>query len=77
VPVGVSIASDSGVGSTDEGRGWGIDDAFHDAGDVLTVMGGVALVSLAALLPLALIAAAAYALYALTVKRQRERALDA
>jgi hypothetical protein len=77
VPVGVSIASDSGVGSTDEGGGWGIDDAFHDAGDVLTVMGGVALVSLAALLPLALIAAAAYALYALTVKRQRERALDA
>jgi hypothetical protein len=77
VPVSVSIASDSQVGSTDEGGGWGISDAFHDAGDVLTVMAGVALVSLAVLLPLALIAAAAYALYALTVKRQRERALDA
>jgi hypothetical protein len=78
VPVSVSIASDSDVGSTDEGGGgWGIDDAFHDAKDVLTLMGGVALVSLAVLLPLALIAAAAYALYALTARRQRERALDA
>jgi hypothetical protein len=77
VPVGVSIASDSQVGATDEGGGWGIGDAFHDAGDILTVMAGVALVSLAILVPVALIAAAAYALYALTVRRQRERALDA
>jgi hypothetical protein len=77
VPVSVSIASDSQDGATDEGGGWGIDDALRDARDVLTVMGGVALVSLAVLLPLALIAAAAYALYALTVRRQRERALDA
>jgi hypothetical protein len=78
VPVSVSIASDSQVDSNDEsGGGWGIDDAFHDAGDVLTVMGGVALITLAVLLPLALIGAAAYALYALTVRRQRERALDA
>jgi Domain of unknown function (DUF4349) len=77
VPVSVSIASDSQVGATDEGGGWGIDDALHDAGDVLTVMGGVALITLAVLLPLGLIGAAAYALYALTVRRQRERALDA
>jgi hypothetical protein len=77
VPVSVSIASDSEVGATDEGGGWGIGDAFHDAGDILTVMAGVALVSLAILVPVALIAAAAYALYALTVRRQRERALDA
>jgi Domain of unknown function (DUF4349) len=77
VPVGVSIASDSLVGSTDEGGGWGIDDAFRDARDILTVMAGVALVSLAILVPVALIAAVAYALFALVVRRQRERALDA
>ena len=77
VPVSVSVASDSHVGATDEGGGWGLDDAFGDAKDVLTVMGGVALISVAVLLPLALIAAAAYALYALTLRRQRERALDA
>jgi hypothetical protein len=78
VPVSVSIAADSQAeASGGDGGGWGIDDAIDDAGDVLTVMAGVALVSLAVLLPLALIGAAAYAFYALTVRRQRERALDA
>jgi Domain of unknown function (DUF4349) len=77
VPVSVSIAADSAIGAGDGGGGWGIDDAIGDAGDVLTVMAGVALISLAVLLPLALIGAAAYAFYALIVRRQRERALDA
>ncbi len=78
VPVSVSIGSDSELGSTDEGGGgWGIGDALHDAGDILTVMGGVALISLAILIPVALIGAAAYAVFALVVRRQRERALDA
>ncbi|MFL5871269.1 MAG: DUF4349 domain-containing protein, partial [Solirubrobacterales bacterium] len=76
VPVGVTIAADSSIG-TGGGGGWGIDDAVNDAGDVLTVMAGVGLISVAVLLPLALIGAAAYALYGLTVRRQRERALDA
>jgi hypothetical protein len=77
VPVSVSIAADSSIGAGDGGGGWGFDDAIDDAGDVLTVMAGVGLVSLAVLLPLALIGAAAYALYTLIVRRQRERALDA
>jgi hypothetical protein len=78
VPVSVSIGSDADVGATDEGGGgWGIGDALHDAGDILTVMGGVALIALAILVPVALIGAAAYALFALVVRRQRERALDA
>jgi hypothetical protein len=77
VPVSVAIASDSAVGASGGDGGWGIDDAIDDAGDVLTVMAGVGLITVAALVPLALIGAAAYALYALTVRRQRERALDA
>jgi hypothetical protein len=78
VPVSVSIAADAQAGASDgSGGGWGIGDAIDDARDVLTVMAGVALVSLAVLLPLALIGAAAYAFYALIVRRQRERALDA
>lgn len=77
VPVSVSLAADSSIGASDGDGGWGIDDAIDDAGDVLTVMAGVGLVSLAVLLPLALIGGAAYALYALVVRRQRERALDA
>jgi Domain of unknown function (DUF4349) len=76
VPVSVGIASDTDVDSTDEGGGWGIGDALRDARDILTVMAGVGLISLAILLPIALIGAAAYALYGLTVRRQRERALD-
>jgi hypothetical protein len=78
VPVSVSIGSDSDLDSTDEGGGgWGIDDAFGDAGEILSVMAGVALITLVIVVPLSLIGAAAYALFALVVRRQRERALDA
>ena len=46
-------------GPADEDGGWSLGDAFDDAGRVLEVIGGIALVSLAVLVPLALVAALA------------------
>ena len=54
VPVGVEIVADEHAASA---GAWSIGDAFHDAGRVLTVTAGGALVGGAALLPFALLAA--------------------
>jgi hypothetical protein len=51
--------------------------AVHDAGRVLTVAAGVALIGLAALVPIALIAAFALWIWAAIRHRRREQALDA
>ena len=59
----------------DEGD-WSLEDALDDAGRVLTVGAGIALVSAAVLLPLALIAAIAYFVISAARNRARERALD-
>lgn len=55
---------------------WSLSDALDDARRVLTVVGGVALVAGAALLPLALIAAIAFFVLRAARGRARERALD-
>ena len=55
---------------------WSIEDALDDAGRVLTVGAGIALISGAVLLPLALIAAIAYFVVSASRRRARERALD-
>ena len=72
--VNVDVTSD-GPDSDEEG-GWGIGDAIDDAGSVLETIGGIALVSLAVLLPLALVGALAYWLVTLARKAGREKALD-
>jgi hypothetical protein len=74
VPVSVTITADS---KADSGGTWTIGDAFHDAGRVLTVTAGVALVGGAALLPFSLLAALGAAGRREWVRRQRNRALDA
>jgi Domain of unknown function (DUF4349) len=74
VPVSVTITADS---KADSGGAWTIGDAFHDAGRVLTVTAGVALVGGAALLPFGLVAALGAAGRREWVRRQRNRALDA
>ncbi len=74
VPVGVTINADAQQAS---GGAWTIGDAFHDAGRVLTVVAGVALVAGAALLPLALLIGLTAAAWRGWVRRQRGRALDA
>jgi len=73
VPVGVEIVADEHAASA---GAWSIGDAFHDAGRVLTVTAGGALVGGAALLPFALLGALAVAAWRGWVRRQRSRALD-
>jgi hypothetical protein len=68
--VDVDVTS-SQSGSDDDGN-WGLDDAVDDAGDVLETIGGIALVSLAILLPLSLVGA----LIALAISRGRRRSRD-
>jgi uncharacterized protein DUF4349 len=58
------------------GGGWTPRDALRDAGRVLEVAAGVALVAGAVALPLALLAAAAWAAVRLGARRRRERLLD-
>jgi hypothetical protein len=74
VPVSVTIAADAAAKT---GGAWTIGDAFHDAGRVLTVTAGAALVGGAALLPFVLLGAVAAAGRREWVRRQRNRALDA
>ncbi|MGH2926372.1 MAG: DUF4349 domain-containing protein, partial [Solirubrobacterales bacterium] len=74
VPVSVAIEATDKQAS---GGAWTIGDAFHDAGRVLTVAAGGALVGGAALLPLALLIVLTAAGWRGWVRRQRARALDA
>jgi hypothetical protein len=74
VPVHLSVvASGSGAGG---GGGFGLDDATHDAGRVLTVAAGVLLISLAVLAPIALIGGLAWLLGRSFARWRRERALE-
>lgn len=56
---------------------FGIGQAAHDAGRVLTVAAGVALIAIAALLPVALLVALAWWVGSTLRRRRREQALDA
>jgi hypothetical protein len=56
--------------------GFGIGQAAHDAGRVLTVAAGVALIALAALTPVALVAALFWWVGTTVRRRRREQALD-
>jgi hypothetical protein len=68
----VSVDVTSTESSSGDDGNWGLDDAVDDAGDVLETIGGIALVSLAILLPASLLAA----LIALAVSRGRRRSRD-
>ena len=59
------------------GGGFGIGRAAHDAGRVLTVAAGVALIALAALTPIALVVALGWWIGSAVKRRRREQALDA
>jgi len=62
---------------TPHSSGFTIGKAAHDAGRVLTVAAGVALIALAALVPVTLIGALALWIAAAFRRRRREQALDA
>ena len=61
---------------TQKSGGFTIGKAAHDAGRVLTVVAGVALIALAALTPVALVIALAWWVGAALRRRRREQALD-
>jgi hypothetical protein len=75
VPVSVEIRGQAGVDSG-AGGGWGVDDAFHDAGRVLTVIAGILLISLAVLVPLGLIVGLAWMTARAVIRKRREDALE-
>jgi hypothetical protein len=58
------------------GGGFGFGRAAHDAGRVLTVAAGIALIGLAALVPFALLGALAWWLGSALRRRRRQQALD-
>ena len=71
----VSVAVTSN-GAASDGGGWSLGDALDDAGSALEAIGGVALVSLAVLVPLGLVAAIVWLVAAHLQGRRREQALD-
>jgi hypothetical protein len=75
--VGVEVrGTHRGAVAPPPGGRWTPADALHDAGRVLEVSAGVAVIALAVLVPLGLIAALAAVAGRLVVRRRRERALE-
>jgi hypothetical protein len=72
----VSLRIETGGKESSDSGAWGIDDAFHDAGHVLTVAAAVTLIALALLGPIALIALLAWLTHRSWVRRERRRVLS-
>jgi len=73
----VSLQIETGGDDDSSGGGaWGIDDALHDAGHVLTVAAAVTLIAVAILGPIALIALLAWLTHRAWVRRERRRVLS-
>ena len=73
----VDVDVTSTESSSDDDGNWGLDDAVDDAGDVLETIGGIALVSLAILLPVSLVLALIAFAISRGRRRSRDKALDA
>ncbi|HET9677601.1 MAG TPA: DUF4349 domain-containing protein [Solirubrobacterales bacterium] len=71
----VSLRIETSNSDESSGGAWGIDDALHDAGHLLTVAAAVTLVALAVLGPIALIALLAWLTHRAWVRRERRRVL--
>jgi hypothetical protein len=69
------VTGDAAAVPVPENGNWTIGDALHDAARVLAIGAGIALVSLAVLLPLALFGAAAWAGRRVYLRRARQAAL--
>jgi hypothetical protein len=75
--VDVRVRGDRSAGAAPApGDRWTPGDALHDAGRVLEVIAGVALIVLAIAAPLAVLGAAVALVGRLTTRRRRERALE-
>jgi hypothetical protein len=73
--VSLRIETGNGAATGDSGGGWGIGDALHDAGQILAVAAGVAIVGLAIVGPLALLALLVWFANRGRLRRAREHAL--
>jgi hypothetical protein len=78
--VSVRIVTGNGAGAVPPGKGsddggWGVGDALHDAGHILTTAAAVALIALAILGPIALIAILLWGGNRFRIRRLRERTL--
>jgi hypothetical protein len=72
----VSLRIETGGSHSGSGDGgWDVGDAFHDAGHILAIAAGVAIVGLAVLAPIALIAVLFWLGSRVWVRQRRERAL--
>lgn len=71
----VSLRIESGQTAQSGSGPWGIDDAFGDAGHILSTAAGVAVIGLAVIAPMALIAFLAWLANRAWVRRRREGAL--
>lgn len=74
-PVSVTVETGGDTSSSDDGS-WGIGDALDDAGHMLGIAAGVALIALAIAIPIGAIVLIALALNRAWVRRARQRALD-
>jgi hypothetical protein len=74
VSLRIETSDSSGGGNT--GGAWGIGDGLHEAGRILAIGGGVAVLGLAVIAPLALIFLLAWLAHRTWVRARRERALD-
>jgi hypothetical protein len=72
----VSLQIETGSKGPSGSGAWGIGDALHDAGHVLTVAAAVLLIALAVLGPIALIALLARLTHRAWVRRERRRVLS-
>src|SRR3954469_4895602 len=70
--VNVQVVADRSAGPADDGGAWTPGDALRDAGRILEVAAGVAVIAGAAMLPLALVAALAWLAGRRAVRRRRE-----
>jgi hypothetical protein len=74
--ISLSVQARSAVPVHGSGGGFTLGKAAHDAGRVLTVAAGVALIALAVLVPLGLVGALAWWVWAALRRHRREQALD-
>jgi hypothetical protein len=72
----VTLRIETGGRESSGGGAWGIDDALHDGGHVLTVAAAVILIALAVIGPIALIALLAWLTHRAWVRRERRRVLS-
>jgi hypothetical protein len=75
-PVGVTVETGGDTGSDEGDSSWGIGDAFDDAGKLLGVSAGVALIALAIAVPIGLMVLISLALNRAWVRHSRRRALE-